>query len=315
MNSLETWKYIQECASRNVRTALLVVVSTTGASPGKPGFIMAVAEDMGLHGTIGGGAIEYNTVELTRSMLSRSLSKPSFHRHVLRENDAANHTGMLCGGEQTILIYPIKSADMLAIKDATSIAKSTGSATISLSPQGISCSQSALLHNHYNDENNWRYDLQIGFKDFMHIIGGGHVSLALSRVLSPLDFHTCVLSEQADINTVASNTYAHEIIIDSFASVKKHIKTGQNSYVVIMTSSHRADEEVLRLLLDLPLRYLGMMGSASKKEKIWQHLIKDGIHREKLNQLYVPIGLSINSRTANEIAISIAAQLISIRNQ
>lgn len=154
----------------------------------------------------------------------------------------------------------------------------------------------------------------MGLINTAYIIGGGHVGLALSRLLAMLDFYIVVLDERAEINTFQNNTDADEKIITAFHQIEQHIHNGEQNYVFIMTPNHRADKLVLRQLLDKKLRYLGMMGSASKVNEIFEDLRQEGVSSAKLQQLHAPIGLPIKSHTSTEIAISITAQIIAIKN-
>ena len=92
------------------------------------------------------------------------------------------------------------------------------------------------------------------------------------------------------------------------------VKEGENSYAFIMTPSHLHDETVLRGLLHKDLKYLGMMASKTKVAEIFEKLRKDGVSEALLFRVKSPIGLSIKSKTAEEIAVSIAAEVIQIKN-
>ncbi|MBD3367277.1 MAG: hypothetical protein GF405_03745, partial [Candidatus Eisenbacteria bacterium] len=97
-------------------------------------------------------------------------------------------------------------------------------------------------------------------------------------------------------------------------SVSDHVPEGRRSFVCIMTYAHANDELVLRALIDKPLRYLGMMGSRSKVDAVFAHLMDDGVSEDALARVRAPIGLPIGSDTPEEIAVSIAAELVAVRN-
>ena len=81
-----------------------------------------------------------------------------------------------------------------------------------------------------------------------------------------------------------------------------------------MTYGHVSDELVLESIIDKKCRYIGMMASASKKQQIFASLEKKGISTDLLNSIYSPIGIKIKSHTPEEIAISISAEIISVKN-
>jgi len=148
----------------------------------------------------------------------------------------------------------------------------------------------------------------------VYIIGGGHVGLALSRILSTLDFYVVVIDDRPDIDTLKKNSFADEIICKSYLEVDKLIPEGDSVYIVIMTAGHKADRLVLEKLINKSVKYLGMMGSRGTVDEIFSSLQKKGISKELFRKVRAPIGIQINSHTPEEIAVSICAELIKIKN-
>src|SRR5260370_40795890 len=87
----------------------------------------------------------------------------------------------------------------------------------------------------------------------------------------------------------------------------------ESSYIVIVTRGHRDDMRVLRWAVDTPARYIGMIGSQRKTIAIYKELEKEGIAADNLARIYAPVGIDIGAITPEEIALSIAAELIPIR--
>ena len=100
----------------------------------------------------------------------------------------------------------------------------------------------------------------------------------------------------------------------------KSIQFDPGSYLIIVTYSHDLDEKILHYLLTekqsevVNLKYLGMIGSKQKIKEIFSNLENKGVERKLLDIVHAPIGIPIGSQTPEEIAVSIAAQLIAIRN-
>ena len=82
-----------------------------------------------------------------------------------------------------------------------------------------------------------------------------------------------------------------------------------------MTFGYRTDEVALRALLGKDFKYLGVLGSKVKIVKMFKKLIAEGIAKEVLDQIHAPIGLQIKSQTTEEIAVSIAAEIIEVKNR
>ena len=107
---------------------------------------------------------------------------------------------------------------------------------------------------------------------------------------------------------------ANQIIIgDIFEELQKY-PIDSFTYVVIVTRGHNHDEEALHATINSDAQYIGLIGSRRKVKLIYEDLMELGISPERLGRVYAPIGLDINSKTVPEIAVSIASQLIQVRN-
>ncbi|MDZ7723609.1 MAG: XdhC family protein [candidate division KSB1 bacterium] len=164
------------------------------------------------------------------------------------------------------------------------------------------------------DEKTWRYDEPIGIPDIATLIGGGHVSLALSPLLAGLGMRVIVLDNRTRLRTMQSNRFAYACHKVDYDNIRPHIPKGSRSFVCIMTYGHQYDETVLSQLVNLDMCYLGMMGSPHKIRTIFEHLRSNGIPQSALDNVHAPIGLNIGSNTPEEIAVSIAAEIIAVRN-
>jgi xanthine dehydrogenase accessory factor len=156
----------------------------------------------------------------------------------------------------------------------------------------------------------WHYREQLGFRDQLIIVGGGHVSLALSQVASNLEFELTVLDDRPDLPTLDANHFAHHRQQVNYETLA--VPSGPHCYVVVMTVGYRTDAVVLRRLLGHNYRYLGVLGSATKVAELRRVLAEEGFD---LAGLRGPVGVPINSRLPQEIAVSVAAELIQVRNR
>ncbi len=314
---MNIWQFTCNCLQNNQSVALLIVVESDGSTPGRVGFKMAVTEEGTLLGTIGGGVIEHRFVNKAQIKLKNHDFFALCQRQIHNQQATANRSGMICGGMQTVVLYPCQpNKDLVTIKRLLQVIENQEQIVLQISPSGMAFSahHAANYRFKFKTENEWQYEENIGLINTAYIIGGGHVGLALSRLLAMLDFYIIVLDERTEINTFQNNNDANEKLITAFHQIEQHIPESEQNYVFIMTPNHRADEIVLRQLLGKKLGYLGMMGSTSKVNQIIQHLQKDGVSSEQLQSLHAPIGLPIKSHTPMEIAISIVAEVISTKN-
>ncbi|MDP6490339.1 MAG: XdhC family protein [Kiritimatiellia bacterium] len=317
------WTFLSECMQQDMAVVLMVIVESTEGTPGKPGFKMGVAGDGRLHGTIGGGKMEHDLVEDARAMLAAGATEPVSRRRTHSEDAPRDRSGMICGGTQVVLLYPCTARDRDVMQRLATAEKSQEPGLLRMTPDSIeyvdasedggggpSCTAFKMA-----GEREWIYEEALGLKDTVYIAGGGHVCLALSRILSTLRFRIVVFDDRADVSTLQENTYAHGKRVIPFDEMHEHVVPGDSSYVVIITPSHRHDEVVLRQFIDKPLRYLGLMGTKRKLKRIFDHMRADGYHGDMLDRVRAPIGIPIGSHTAEEVAVSIAAELITVRNR
>ena len=111
------------------------------------------------------------------------------------------------------------------------------------------------------------------------------------------------------------NEWAHEkILVNNYEELKEIIPSDANGFVVIMTFGYRTDGIALRSLLEKQFRYLGLLGSKKKIEEMFSQFRQEGVPDEILESIHSPVGISIKSQTPEEIAISIAAEIIAVKN-
>jgi xanthine dehydrogenase accessory factor len=133
--------------------------------------------------------------------------------------------------------------------------------------------------------------------------------------MSMTDFYIHLIDERAALNTVEDNVYVHKkTVVENYSAVNNLIEHPESAYVVVMTVGYRTDDIVLRCLLLKQFKYLGVLGSNSKIETMLKTYAAEGVDAEWLATLSAPAGLPIQSKTPMEIAISIAAEIIKVKN-
>ena len=147
------------------------------------------------------------------------------------------------------------------------------------------------------------------------ICGAGHVSLSVIRLCSMLGFEITAIEDREEFAGKAREAGADHVICKPFGDALDGIQGDLSTAFVIMTREHIHDVECLRRILKKNYAYAGMMGSRSRTEQIRQQMLEEGFDPRKTEQLHMPIGLQIGSRTPEEIAVSVAAELIRILNE
>lgn len=314
------WEFINEKIRQNIDVYLITVAETIGSSPGKVGFKMAVAADGSLYGSIGGGIMEYQLVELARKEL-KSKSGISFIKRQVHSHDAEkDKSGMICSGEQTQIFNFLSKANVDDVKNIIELIENNKPGKIILTNTGIDIYTgeshlNAIDIEFQKNDNAFRYSEPIGIKDTVYIFGAGHISVPLSQILNLLDFRVEVFDNRPGLSTFESNIWAHKKQLADYKQVSSLVPENNRSYVVIMTFGHKFDEIVLKQLINKKVKYIGMIGSKSKVKTIFDSLMAEGYSKGNVERVCSPIGLPIGGQTPAEIAVSIAAQIVEWRNK
>jgi xanthine dehydrogenase accessory factor len=255
--AMNIFQRIEELRQKNIPTALVTVIKTSGSVPREVGAKMIVQFDGQIHGTIGGSSVEAQVIkEAQETIKSR---QPKTVTHILSD-EAQHDTGMVCGGTMDFFIEPIQIPERV------------------------------------------------------YIFGGGHVGFQVASLAKKVGFDYIVVDDRAEFASAERFPDASRFIVDDPGTVAEDLEVTDNDYIVIVTRAHKDDYNVLRGVIQKPARYIGMIGSSTKRNQIYHKLrTTDRISEGLLNKIHSPIGIDIGSETPEEIAISIMAELIQVR--
>jgi len=311
---MEIWTKALVTLRQRKKAVLLIVVENKGSSPGKQGFKMLVTEDGKMYGSVGGGAVEHKMINRAKKMMAETVEEAEIHEHKHYSEEDKKNSGMICSGENSILLYPLGKEHIDNINEIITALTLKHDLTIELSTGFFHLRMSAAIDQQYEYTEDKVYKEVIGYTHHVLIFGGGHVGLALSEQLKMLDFYVSVFDNRKDLDSMNSNSFADEKHIIDFKEIDKYIPEKKDVYAIVASFAHTNDMKILRSLLKHPLKYIGMMGSKHKTKEIFKQLEEEGISKDKLEKVSAPIGVKIKSNTPREIAVSIAAELIDIRN-
>ena len=311
---------------------LVTIIAGSGSTPRGAGAKMAVFADGTSIGTIGGGALEYKAQQMARESLQTKQTYTTEFK--LHPNQVAD-LGMVCGGDVEVyfqyldnrvretaqLLHQIlqaldQNADswlITQITDAGNWAQQTQLADRKLlSQMGFPSSltnKTAIVT--YEGRNYYAEPLQTAGRVYM--FGGGHISKSLVPVLYPLGFRCVVLDDKAEFADKARFPLAEETIQASFSDFSQAVQITPADYIIIMTRGHANDYDVLVQALKTEACYIGLIGSRRKLDTTREKLLAAGFTDDDFNRVHAPIGLTIKAVTPEEIAISIAGELILVR--
>lgn len=147
------------------------------------------------------------------------------------------------------------------------------------------------------------------------IFGAGHISKSLSKVATLAGFGTVIVDNRESFANRERFPEAVEVHAEEYEQVFPNLTINETSYIIIVTRGHRDDMRVLQLALGTPARYLAMIGSKRKVINVIRELVKEGIPREAFERIHAPMGLDIGAISPEEIAISVAAEMIAVRRK
>lgn len=320
---VELLKQSIERLSRGERVILCVILSAEGSTPRGPGAKMAVFEDGKTVGTVGGGAVEFQAARFAGTVPDGKAE--------VRDYDlisgGSEATGMVCGGHVRIGFFPLEPGDedlleTLLLAWEGKPASETGS-WLELVIREDRFSLQVLvqpdLHSEaerlpgvptlFERDGALRYVEPLNRNYRVWIFGGGHVSAALVPVLLPLGFPVTVYDSRPEL-AIPERFPGAEVLLGDFNDFSDKLTITARDYAVVMTPGHERDLEVLRQVLRTPATYVGCIGSRRKTAYVNQKLREEGFSEADLARIHAPIGLPIQARTPEEIAISIAAEMI-----
>lgn len=277
---------------------IALVAEHTHHSPGTAGAKLLVPQSSQPAGTIGGGIMEYNLVKRARDILKEGSFTPEIQTLIHRESGPGEKSGMICSGSQTNLYYlcrPEKDSD--TVKRTAYLVENEPWATLAIEPSGMQLREQSpdilqpqirLSHT----ESGWLYEEQLVNLKRIAIIGGGHCSLALSRVMYHLQYDVSVFDTREDVFTVRDNRYARSIhTVDDYREAGGLIDYPELTSVVVMTTDVTSDIRGLLGVMGRPFPFIGIMGSQAKIAEILRRLRDEGVPDDELTRLTAPVGI------------------------
>jgi xanthine dehydrogenase accessory factor len=146
------------------------------------------------------------------------------------------------------------------------------------------------------------------------IFGGGHIGKAITKYASDFGFNIILIDHRKDIQSFI-DLEGFSIINKDYIEALDEVNFNENTYVVIVTPKHAYDEAILEKVAKFDCAYIGMIGSKTKVAKARKRMLEENIlTMDELNKVDMPIGIKFNAQTPEEIAISILAKLIDVKN-
>lgn len=302
---------------------LASIIAQDGSSPRGLGAQMLIGSEGRLCGTVGGGAVEHQCIQYAQKLLEE---KQSCEKFFALTQKAKENIGMVCGGEVTVWFQYIDSSlpfwndfsDLLfkhmeEHQNGWVVLHLDGTLPEILSAKETKQDESLTLGHFTRIENSVFLPIPIGER--VIIFGGGHCAQALVPVLNTVGFRVTVMENRKEFSKKELFPDAENVICGDFRNLSDFIQLSKSDFVVIMTNGHTFDYEVERQVLENPPCYIGAIGSKQKKAFVNQKLREAGIPESVIESVHCPIGTEIQAVTPEEIAISIAGEMILERSR
>jgi xanthine dehydrogenase accessory factor len=330
--------------------ALATLVAAAGTTPKKAGATMWVSEDGALLGSVTiGGCVDSRVIERAEAVVASG--RPELLRMTLGDEDAWE-LGLTCGGEVDVLVQrvnPVSAEEPSVVAyRAARTAYDAGRASIVVArldgrlerlavdedgtPVGtlgdelldgramelarvrLAGAQLSGVHSVTIDGE----DVPLFFErlappESVIIYGASHVAMSLANFARELGMRTVIVDGRERMATRTRFPTADEIHVGMPSEIAEQLRTTRRSYIVLLAHDYKYELPVLREVLRSNAAYVGMLGSRRRGETIRSMLREEGFTTAELNRLRTPIGLAIGAKSAAEIALAIAAEIVAVR--
>jgi len=318
------------------RFAIGLLAHVQGSAPQKAGARLLVLPDGRMRGTVGGGCLEMEARR--RALIALRTGEPDLFELRL-DDDFGWDDGLICGGRTTLLVtpHPERMAPAVAEVLATRASgKRSLLGTVLSAPEAavvgsafafpvegggaaiipFTVAPPATARPEVVDRDGWRVLVEsVRPNPTLVVMGCGHIGAALVELAAGVGFDVIAVDDRIDYANAERLPGAKRVVCDDLPNAAQTLPTGPDTYWVVVTRGHRNDGRVLAGLINRPHAYIGMIGSRRKVRIIREGLMGEGIATaEQLAHLHAPVGLDIGAESPQEIALSIAAQLVAARH-
>jgi xanthine dehydrogenase accessory factor len=349
MNHNILYSRLLELLEKGIPCVLATVALTKGSAPQKPGSSAIICREGLYAGTIGGGAVENQVLQRANECF---LSGDSRYDRYDLYHDIQLDEGPICGGHMEILIDASPSLHLQAFSELTDSLKNgrRGWLVTSLIPEqgkkvqisrrwvageagfqppdssigqpvpfepGQSTEQFLNFQEAGEDHLRLRCLAElISPSPHLFIAGAGHIGKALTHLGHWLGFEVTVWDDRTELADKNILPEATRVLTGNFKDALDNIRIDRDTYVVLVTRGHATDARVLKEVIRSEAAYIGMIGSRRKTAQMRTYFLENGwATGEEWSKIHAPVGIAIGSETVSEIAVSIAAELIMVRNR
>jgi xanthine dehydrogenase accessory factor len=332
LDSVDQW------LSQGRSVALATVVETWGSAPRGVGSKMAVSTDMAMTGSVSGGCVETAVIEEALDCLKKNQSR------LLQfgvSDDTAWEVGLTCGGRISVFVEPLDlhwwhtvigfvrrdiPATTLTVVSGEDVGQKVlfdSADKVSYHTDGLSSEQVAtfvqVAQTHHRSglieisADRVMLDQHLP-RPHLIIIGGVHIAVPLESFARQLGFRVSLIDPRQVFATQERFPEVSSILHSYPDKALPQLGLDRNTYVAVLTHDPKIDDKALLTALPSPVPYVGVLSSRRTHQERLERLRRAGLTEDQLGRIYTPIGLDINARTPEEIALCIMAEVVAVRN-
>lgn len=347
---IELLEQFARVVSSGQPAALATLVAAAGATPKKAGSTMWVARDGSLLGSVTiGGCVDARVIERAERVVA--TGQPELLRMSLGDEDAWE-LGLTCGGTVEVLVQRVDASapsdpaatvygaarrayeagrssvvmarlddrsERLFIDDTGATSGTLGNAFLDARALDVarrrlaSARESGVERIEGDDAPVTLFFERIAPPECVIIYGASQVAMSLVPFARELGMRTIVVDGRERMATRERFPVADEIHVGMPSELAERIPATSRTYVVLLAHDYKYELPVLRVVLGSEAGYIGMLGSRRRGETIRGMLAEEGFDAAALQRLHSPVGLAIGAKSAAEIALAIAAEIVTVR--
>jgi xanthine dehydrogenase accessory factor len=328
---------IEAWYSAGEEIAVATVIRVIGSAPRPVGARMIVSSGGRMAGSVSGGCVETTVYE---EMMDVLQGGPPRKLHFGITDDMIWDVGLACGGTIDVFVQKLEPSLVTAfrgyVEQGVAVALSVvvtgeriGDSAL-ITPEGIvqgrddgridAVARQMLASR---AERGQIQPITPGVEVFVEpflpppvlvVVGGVHVAISLSRFAKELGFYVIVVDPRAKFANRERFPEADEVLLEWPDEALAHLEIDDATYVVLLTHDPKIDEPTLAAALKTEAAYIGAIGSRKTHADRFERMARWGVTAEKLERVYAPIGLDLGGNTPEETALSIIAEVVSVKN-
>jgi len=335
---------IERWLSQNEPVAVATVIQTWGSSPRQAGAKMAMTHGNQISGSVSGGCVEGAVYETGMEVLETGRAQLL---HFGVADETAWEVGLACGGSIDVFVRPLDPAFLEPWRAALAEDKHFAVATVASGPADwlgseilvrddgsvngaiggglndavVAAAIAALAEGHSQrrtiaaGETTAELFIEVNLSaPTLVVVGGVHIAIALASLAKTLGYRTFVVDPRSAFGSEARFPQVDRLIQAWPDEALAQISLTRTTAVAMLTHDPKLDDPALMIALPSPAFYIGALGSKKTQEKRRARLLEAGLAEAQVNRIRGPIGLDLGARTPEEIALSVMAEIVAVRN-